>query len=73
DQEIGIDKGYTEAFYTSNGDSIADGVGHLMTEKTKRITRTNRNRYRLVPVRNVIGKTRPYNHAPPLPCCLNSS
>jgi len=47
DQEIGIDKGYTEAFYTSNGDSIASGLGHLMTEKTKRITRTNRNRYRL--------------------------
>lgn len=47
DQEIGIDKGYTEAFYTSNGDSIAGGLGHLMTEKTKCITRTNRNRYRL--------------------------
>lgn len=44
---IGIDLGYTEAFYTSNGDSIADGLGKLMTQKTRRITRTNRNRYRL--------------------------
>ncbi len=47
DKEIGIDKGYTEAFYTSNGDAIGDGLGKLMTEKTRRITRTNRNRYRL--------------------------
>jgi IS605 OrfB family transposase len=46
-QSIGIDKGYTEAFYTSNGDSVAPGLGALMSQKTKRITRTNRNRYRL--------------------------
>lgn len=44
---LGIDKGYTEAFYTTNSDVIANGLGTLMTEKTKRITRTNRNRYRL--------------------------
>ena len=47
EKQIGIDKGYTEAFYTSNGDKIADGLGQLMTAKTRRITRTNRNRYRL--------------------------
>jgi len=46
-QQIGIDKGYTEAFYTSNGDEIATGLGRLMTKKTNRITRTNRNRYRI--------------------------
>lgn len=46
-QQIGIDKGYTEAFYTSNGDEIASGLGQLMTAKTRRITCTNRNRYRL--------------------------
>jgi IS605 OrfB family transposase len=46
-KQIGIDKGYTEAFYTSAGDEIAPGLGRLMTAKTKRITRTNRNRYRL--------------------------
>ena len=46
-EQIGIDKGYTEAFYTSDGIEIAAGLGRLMTEKTIRITRTNRNRYRL--------------------------
>ncbi len=45
--QIGIDKGYTEAFFTSNGDEIAAGLGKLMTAKTARITRANRNRYRL--------------------------
>ncbi len=45
--QIGIDKGYTEAFYTSDGVEIAAGLGKLMTAKTLRITRTNRNRYRL--------------------------
>jgi hypothetical protein len=47
DRTIGIDKGYTEAFYTSEGDTIAEGLGQLMTAKTQRITSTNRNRYRL--------------------------
>lgn len=46
-RKLGIDKGYTEAFYTSVGTKIADGVGRLMTEKTQRITRTNRNRHRM--------------------------
>lgn len=45
--EIGVDKGYSEGFYTSNGDVIAADLGKLMNAKTARITRTNRNRYRL--------------------------
>jgi IS605 OrfB family transposase len=45
--KLGIDKGYTEAFYTSNGTKIADGLGKLMSKKTERVARTNRNRYRL--------------------------
>jgi IS605 OrfB family transposase len=45
--QLGLDKGYTEGFYTSNGDVIAADLGELMTAKTNRITRTNRNRYRL--------------------------
>ncbi|XWK87524.1 MAG: IS200/IS605 family accessory protein TnpB-related protein [Phormidium sp.] len=44
---LGIDKGYTEAFFTSDGVEIAKGLGELMDAKTERITRTNRNRYRL--------------------------
>lgn len=46
-KKIGIDKGYTEGFYTSGGTKIAEGLGKLMTKKTNRITRKNRNRYRL--------------------------
>lgn len=46
-ESLGVDKGYTEAFFTSNGDEIAASLGKLMTEKTNRITHTNRNRYRL--------------------------
>ena len=44
---LGLDKGYTEAFYTNYGDKIGIGLGDLMTGKTERIVRTNRNRYRL--------------------------
>ena len=44
---LGLDKGYTEAFYTSNGDKVGIGLGELMTAKTERIVKTNRNRYRL--------------------------
>ncbi len=46
-QSLGVDKGYTEAFFTSNGEEIGKGLGKLMTKKTNRITRTNRNRYRI--------------------------
>lgn len=46
-KKIGIDKGYTEGFYTSEGAVIAPELGKLMTAKTERITKTNRNRYRL--------------------------
>ncbi|MBO3459270.1 zinc ribbon domain-containing protein [Aetokthonos hydrillicola Thurmond2011] len=46
-QKLGLDKGYTEGFYTSEGQVIAQGLGKLMTKKTERITRTNRNRYRM--------------------------
>ncbi len=45
--KLGIDKGYTEGFYTSENQVIASGLGQLMTEKTERITKTNRNRYRI--------------------------
>lgn len=46
-QKLGIDKGYSEGFYTCDGTKIASGLGKLLTAKTNRITRTNRNRYRL--------------------------
>ncbi|OKH60770.1 hypothetical protein NIES2130_01390 [Scytonema sp. HK-05] len=46
-QKLGIDKGYTEGFYTCDGTKIASGLGKLLTAKTNRITHTNCNRYRL--------------------------
>ncbi|MEC4815161.1 MAG: zinc ribbon domain-containing protein [Scytonema sp. PMC 1069.18] len=46
-KKLGIDKGYTEGFYTSDNQAIASGLGQLMTEKTERIAKTNRNRYRI--------------------------
>lgn len=46
-QKLGLDKGYSEGFYTSDGQTIAAGLGLLMTKKTERIARTNRNQYRL--------------------------
>ncbi|MBR8832477.1 MAG: transposase [Stigonema ocellatum SAG 48.90 = DSM 106950] len=46
-KKLGIDKGYTEGYYTSEGTKIADGLGKLLTAKTNRISKTNRNRYRL--------------------------
>jgi transposase len=46
-KEIGVAQGYTEGFYTSDGDEIAAGLGKLMTAKSKRIVSTDRNRYRL--------------------------
>lgn len=44
---IGLDKGYTEGFYTSDGIQVAPGLGKLMSDKTNRITAKNRNRYRI--------------------------
>lgn len=44
--QLGMDKGYTEGFYTSLGVVIANGLGQLMTQKTERITKVNRNRQR---------------------------
>ncbi len=44
---IGQDLGYTEAFYTSAGESIGKGLGKLLTVKSNRQCAQNRNRYRL--------------------------
>ncbi|WP_202895728.1 transposase [Iningainema tapete] len=58
-QSIGLDKGYTEGFYTSDGQAIASGLGKMMTEKTERIAKTNRNRYRIRAFANGITKHDP--------------
>lgn len=46
-KEIGIDKGYTEAFYDSDGNIHGAGLGKLASKKSDRITAKNRNRGKL--------------------------
>ncbi|GAA6614463.1 transposase [Scytonema sp. NUACC26] len=58
--EIGIDKGYTEAFYDSRGQVHGEGLGELLTQKSNRITKKNRNRGKLFALFN---KVRPHDSA----------
>lgn len=44
---LGMDKGYTEGFYLSDGRVVAPTLGKKLTIKTERITKVNRNRSRL--------------------------
>ena len=46
-KEVGIDKGYTEAFYDSDGNIHGAGLGKLASNKSDRITAKNRNRGKL--------------------------
>ncbi len=44
---LGLDKGYTEGFYLSDGRVIAPNLGEKLTAKTERINKANQNRSRL--------------------------
>lgn len=44
---VGIDKGYTEAYYDSDGNIHGAGLGKLASKKSNRITAKNRNRGKL--------------------------
>ncbi|NEP35907.1 zinc ribbon domain-containing protein [Moorena sp. SIO3B2] len=46
-REIGVDKGYTEAFYDSEGKAHGKGLGVLLTKKSERICAKNRKRGKL--------------------------
>lgn len=46
-KKIGVDKGYSEGFYTSENEVIAPQLGAKLTAKTARIDKVNRNRSRL--------------------------
>ena len=46
-REIGIDKGYTEAFFDSDGRAHGKELGKLATLKSDRIVKKNRNRQKL--------------------------
>ncbi|WP_287298124.1 zinc ribbon domain-containing protein, partial [Moorena sp. SIO2C4] len=44
---VGVDKGYTEAYYDSEGTAHGKGLGSLLSEKSNRICSKNRNRGKL--------------------------
>ena len=47
EKELGLDKGYTEGFYLSDGRVVAPTLGQKLTAKTERINKVNKNRSRL--------------------------
>lgn len=47
DSKIGIDKGYTEAFYGSDGIVYGDGIGKIMTKYEKWLTKKMKGRNQL--------------------------
>ncbi|NEQ86360.1 MAG: transposase, partial [Moorea sp. SIO2I5] len=46
-RSVGVDKGYTEAFYDSEGQAHGKGLGKVTTKKSDRICAKNRNRGKL--------------------------
>ena len=44
---VGLDKGYSEGFYLSDGRVVAPQLGEKLTTKTERINKVNKNRSRL--------------------------
>ncbi len=46
-RSIGVDKGYTEAFYDSDGQAHGKGLGKVTTKKSDRICAKNRHRGKL--------------------------
>ncbi|NEO07106.1 MAG: transposase [Moorea sp. SIO1F2] len=46
-RSLGVDKGYTEAFYDSEGQAHGKELGEVTTQKQKRICAKNRNRGKL--------------------------
>jgi hypothetical protein len=45
--ELGLDRGYTEVFYTSNNEVLGDDFGKQLTRKTDRITAYGRKKNKL--------------------------
>ncbi|NEO36459.1 MAG: transposase [Moorea sp. SIOASIH] len=60
---IGIDKGYTEAFYDSEGQAHGQNLGKLATKKSNRICTKNRNRGKLWAIHRKLEKTDPVKSA----------
>ncbi|NEQ85793.1 MAG: transposase [Moorea sp. SIO2I5] len=62
-RSIGVDKGYTEAFYDSDGRAHGLGLGKLATAKSNRITKKNRNRGKLWALHRKLEKIDPAKSA----------
>jgi len=60
---IGIDKGYTEAFYDSDGQAHGKSLGKLTTQKSDRICAKNRNRGKLWALHRKLEKIDPVKSA----------
>ncbi|NEQ85822.1 MAG: transposase [Moorea sp. SIO2I5] len=62
-RSIGVDKGYTEAFYDSDGQAHGKGLGKVATKKSDRICAKNRNRGKLWALHRKLEKLDPAKSA----------
>ncbi|AOX04219.1 transposase [Moorena producens PAL-8-15-08-1] len=62
-RSIGVDKGYTEAFYDSSGQAHGKGLGKVTTKKSDRICAKNRNRGKLWALHRKLEKIDPAKSA----------
>ena len=62
-RSVGVDKGYTEAFYDSEGQAHGKGLGKVTTKKSDRICEKNRNRGKLWALHRKLEKIDPAKSA----------
>ncbi|WP_293046876.1 transposase [Moorena sp. SIO1F2] len=62
-RHVGVDKGYTEAFYDSDGQAYGKGLGKAITKKSDRICAKNRNRGKLWALHRKLEKLDPAKSA----------
>ncbi|NEO46603.1 MAG: transposase [Moorea sp. SIO4A3] len=62
-RSIGVDKGYTEAFYDSEGQAHGEGLGKVTTKKSNRICVKNRHRGKLWALHRKLEKIDPAKSA----------
>ena len=62
-RNVGVDKGYTEAFYDSDGQAHGKKLGNVATKKSDRICAKNRNRGQLWALHRKLEKIHPAKSA----------
>ncbi|WP_293088856.1 zinc ribbon domain-containing protein [Moorena sp. SIO3H5] len=62
-RSVGVDKGYTEAFYDSEGQAYGEELGKVATKKSERICAKNRNRGKLWALHRKLEKIDPAKSA----------